>query len=247
MKNLKNTFSTNKLKWIAILLLLAVTAYAAIGFWGVPALVQSTILPKLSKSTGMTFSAKKVRANPFHLTLGLQDLSISHEGQQLASAADLALNVSSRSIFTFKPVLQSVILDTPDVQFVRKKNGALNWPAPKPAPKEETPEKEASEKKPFQFWVDQVDIKNGLFAFDDTTADFIHQVQDLKITVDDLGLDEEKATQLHLSGEQHVCPPTEHRRALAPSEPVSRCRACLLSSASRPCRPQFGSRGPSGT
>ena len=139
MGNSHRSRFSNKLKWTVVVVLLTIGAYTAFGFWGIPALIQSTVLPRMSQNSGFTLSAEEIRANPFYLTLGLENLSLSREdGLQLASASDLALNVSSRSLLTFKPVLQSVVLDTPDIKLIREKSGALNWLRSKP---QQTPQK----------------------------------------------------------------------------------------------------------
>jgi len=198
---------SNKLKWTVVITLLAIGLYTAFGFWGVPALVQSTVLPKLSQHLGLTLSAQKVRANPFHLSLGFENLSISHtDGSQLADATDLALNVSARSLFFFKPVLQSIVIDTPDLNLIRNKSGALNWPTAKSAPPATAPANDTTDEKPPAFWINRVAVHNGSITFNDVSVDFRHQVNDLNVTVEDLGFHKKKAVHVDLSARYNEAP-----------------------------------------
>ena len=126
--------------------------YAAIGFLAVPFLVRSQLPRLLSAKLHRPVSLRRVRMNPFALSVTLDGLEVlERDGSPFLGWDRFYVNVSARSLFTLAPCFKVIELDGLKVRVVLNRRGEPNFqdllqPEPAPAPKKAAAKKAAKSK-----------------------------------------------------------------------------------------------------
>ncbi|MFZ0553313.1 MAG: DUF748 domain-containing protein, partial [Steroidobacteraceae bacterium] len=158
-------------RWLVILAVLMglVGLYAAAGFLLVPRLLRSELVRLTARDFNRTLSIGDVSFNPFTWTLDIADFSLPDaDGRPMISFGHLEVAVGISSVTRLAPSLSAIVLNSPRINAVVRRDGNLNLldlekpfartaPAPTPAP--------AS--KPFKLFLDRLAVANGSATYED--------------------------------------------------------------------------------
>ncbi|MGO4551778.1 DUF748 domain-containing protein [Lysobacter sp. 2RAF19] len=111
---------------VPLLLVLALAAYAALGFWGVPWLVRSQATAYVRDTLHRQLQLGEVTFNPFNLKLTLRDAMIVERGKPLLGMRYLLADYQAASLFKRMHILREVTLDRPYARAVLRADGSLN-------------------------------------------------------------------------------------------------------------------------
>lgn len=161
--------SQDRRRWLIIAGISAVVvgAYAAGGFLGVPALVDSEAREFVRASYGRELVLGKVRFNPFTLALEVEKLEIPDaDGNPLLGFDRLDVNLGLSSLWRRALSFQSIRLDGLDVNAVIRPGGALNLAdlVPKPATTASPP---AADTRLPRVVIDDLAINEGQLRYED--------------------------------------------------------------------------------
>ncbi|MGH8199648.1 MAG: DUF748 domain-containing protein [Steroidobacteraceae bacterium] len=156
-------------RWLLILAVLAglVGLYAAIGFLLVPRWTRSELVQLTARDFGRTLSIGDVSFNPFTWKLVITDFSLPDaDGRPMISFGRLEVAVGIASVSRLAPSLSDIVLDSPRVNAVMRRDGKLNLadlakPAAQPAPAP------PASSKPFKLFVDRLAVANGSATYED--------------------------------------------------------------------------------
>ncbi len=156
-------------RWLITLAVLAglVGLYAAAGFLLVPRLIRSELVQFCARDFGRTLSIGDVSFNPFTWTLDITEFSLPDaDGQPMISFGRLEVAVGISSVPRLAPSLSAIVLDSPRVNAVVRRDGKLNLldlekPFARPA---QTP---APASKPFKLFLDRLAVENGSATYED--------------------------------------------------------------------------------
>ena len=110
---------------VPTLLVLALAAYTALGFWGVPWLVRSQATDYV-RGKHDDLRLGEVTFNPFTLKLTLRDAMIVEHGKPLVGVRYLLADYQASSLFKRMHVLREVTLDRPYARAILERDGSLN-------------------------------------------------------------------------------------------------------------------------
>lgn len=114
------------LRWIAVPVLL-LALYAAVGFWGVPALVRWQLPRIAAAQLERPASVGTVRFNPFTLRLQLRDLRLDEaDGSPLLAVQGIDADLEWRSLVQRAWVLREVRIDGPQAHLGLSRDGRFN-------------------------------------------------------------------------------------------------------------------------
>ena len=158
-------------RWLVILAVLVglVGLYAAAGFLLVPHLLRSELVQLTARDFGRTLSIGDVSFNPFTWTLDIADFSLPDaDGRPMISFSRLEVAVGISSVPRLAPSLSAIVLDSPRVNAVVRRDGKLNLldlekPFAQPA-QAKTP---APASKPFKLFLDRLAVENGSATYED--------------------------------------------------------------------------------
>ena len=147
---------------------LLVAAYAAFGFWGVPAILRSQLTETVAESYGRELSIGDIRFNPFTLTLRVQQLSLPDaDAQPLLAFENLLVNLDVASLWRRGASFREIDLDRPFARVLVRADGVLNLTdlaRPAQAPEEpEAPE----DAEPMRVFIDRFAVTQGRTTFED--------------------------------------------------------------------------------
>ena len=111
---------------VPALLVLAIGAYAALGFWGVPWLVRSQANAYVHDTLHRDLQLGEVTFNPFTFRLTLRDAMIVERGKPLVGMRHLLADYQAVSLFKGEHVLREVALDRPYARAILQRDGSLN-------------------------------------------------------------------------------------------------------------------------
>jgi uncharacterized protein involved in outer membrane biogenesis len=159
-------------RWLIILAVLLglVGLYAAAGFLLVPRLLRSELARFTAKDFGRTLSIGDVSFNPFSWRLDIADVSLPDaDGRPMISFSHLEVVVAIASVSRLAPSLSAIVLDSPRVNAVVRRDGKLNLldletPFARPAQAATTP---APASKPFKLFLDRLAVTNGSATYED--------------------------------------------------------------------------------
>ncbi len=159
-------------KWALIILAVLaglVGLYAAAGFLLVPRWVRSELVGLTAKDYGRTLSLGDVSFNPFTWTLELTDFSFPDtDGRPMISFGGLTVAVGISSVPRLAPSLSEIVLDSPHVNAVVRRDGKLNLAdLEKPFAQPAQPAAEARSAKPFELFLDRLAVSNGSASYQD--------------------------------------------------------------------------------
>lgn len=158
-------------RWLAILAVLAglVGLYAAVGFLLVPRWTRSELVGFASRDFGRTLSIGDVTFNPFTWTLGITDFSFPDaDGRPMISFGRLTVAVGISSVPRLAPTLTGIVLDSPHVSAIVRRDGRLNLadlekPFAQPAQAKPQP----SGSKSLKLFLDRLAVTNGSATYED--------------------------------------------------------------------------------
>jgi len=158
-------------RWLVILAVLVglVGLYAAAGFLLVPQLLRSELVRLTARDFGRTLSIGDVSFNPFTWTLDLADFSLPDaDGRPMISFGRLEVAVGISSVPRLAPSLTAIVLDSPRVHAVVRRDGKLNLldlekPFARPA-QAKTP---APASRPFKLFLERLAVENGNATYED--------------------------------------------------------------------------------
>jgi hypothetical protein len=153
------------------LVILAVLAglvglYAAAGFLLVPRWVRSELMGLTTRDYGRTLSVGDVSFNPFTWTLEIKDFSFPDaDGRPMISFGRLTVAVGISSVPRLAPSLSEIVLDSPHVNAVVRRDGKLNLAdLEKPFAQPKSP---APGSKPFKLFLDRLAVNGGSATYQD--------------------------------------------------------------------------------
>jgi hypothetical protein len=156
-------------RWLVILAILAglVGLYAAVGFLLIPRLVRSQMVGLAARDFGRTLAVGDISFNPFTWTLDVSDFSFPDaDGRPMISFGRLEVSVGISSVPRLAPSLSDIVLDSPHVNALVRRNGKLNL-ADLEAPFAQPPQPKAPSTPPFKLFVDRLAVENGSATYED--------------------------------------------------------------------------------
>lgn len=158
-------------RYLVILAILAglVGLYAAVGFLLVPRWTRSELVGLTARDFGRTLSLGDVSFNPFTWTLDIRDFSLPDaDGRPMISFGRLEVAVGFSTVTRLAPSLNDIILESPRVSAVVRRDGRLNLadlekPFAQPAGAKAPPR--AS--KPLRLFVDRLAITGASATYED--------------------------------------------------------------------------------
>jgi uncharacterized protein involved in outer membrane biogenesis len=158
-------------RYLVILAILAglVGLYAAVGFLLVPRWTRSELVQLTARDFGRTLSIGDVSFNPFTWTLRIADFSFPDvDGRPMISFGRLEVALGISSVTRLAPSLSEIVLDSPHVNAVVRRDGKLNLAdleEPFSQPAKANPR--ATSSKPFKLYVDRFAVANGSATYED--------------------------------------------------------------------------------
>jgi uncharacterized protein involved in outer membrane biogenesis len=155
-------------RYLVILAVLAglVGLYTAVGFLLVPRWTRSELTQLTARDFGRTLSIGDVSFNPFTWTLRITDFSFPDaDGRPMISFGRLQVAVGISSVPRLAPSLSGIVLDSPHVNAVVRRDGRLNLAdLEKPF---EQPGTRPTRSKPSKLFVDRLAVANGSATYED--------------------------------------------------------------------------------
>jgi uncharacterized protein involved in outer membrane biogenesis len=143
--------------------------YAATGFLLVPRLLRSELVQLTARDFGRTLSIGDVSFNPFTWTLDIADVSLPDaDGRPMISFGHLEVVVAIASVPRLAPSLSAIVLDSPQVNAVVRRDGKLNLldlTKPLAQPAQATTPARAS--KPLRLFLNRLTVANGSATYED--------------------------------------------------------------------------------
>jgi uncharacterized protein involved in outer membrane biogenesis len=161
--------------------IVAVLAYALLGFLALPGILKTRLEKTVSDSLHRNASVREVRVNPFDLSVILRDLSIGERNATgtWISAGEIYANFQVASVFRGGPVVREVRIVRPYVNVVRKPDGSYNFSDLV----EEFQKIPKDEAKPLRYSLNNIRIIDGNVDFDDGPKHSRHEVRDIRIAI----------------------------------------------------------------
>ncbi|HEX5459164.1 MAG TPA: DUF748 domain-containing protein [Steroidobacteraceae bacterium] len=160
-------------RFLGLLAIIAglVALYAAVGFLLVPRWIRSELVGLTARDFGRTLSIGDVRFNPFTWTLEITEFSLPDaDGRPMISFGRLEVAVGIASVTRLAPSLSEIVLESPRVSAVVRRDGKLNLsdlekPFAQPANATAPP----SGSKPLRLFVDRLAVTSGSATYEDDT------------------------------------------------------------------------------
>jgi uncharacterized protein involved in outer membrane biogenesis len=156
-------------RYLVILAILVglVGLYAAVGFLLVPRVTRSELVGLTAREFGRTLSIGDVSFNPFTWKMQITDLSLPDaDGRPMVSFGRLDVTVAISSVSHLAPTLSDVVLESPRVNAVVRRDGRLNL-ADLAKPSAPPANAQAPASKPFKLVVDRFVVVNGGATYED--------------------------------------------------------------------------------
>lgn len=180
--------------WIGLTMLLALILA---GFLLVPMLAHRQLEQRLTQLLDRTSQISSVSFNPFRLRLIVKGLQIEDRRRDEPASAErspllrldrLEARLSWRSLFQRTPIVDRLLITTPQVSIRRLPGGRYNiadWlepgtPANNAAAPADPPSIAAS-KTPARFSVANIELNNGLVRFDDAVHGQRHRIEEIML------------------------------------------------------------------
>ena len=159
--------------YVGIALLLLVLVYALAGFFGVPALLTSSLQKFTSTHYGRTLSLGDVRFNPFTLTLEVRDAALpGAHGEPPISFRRLRVQLEAASLWRRGASFAEILLEAPSVPILVRPDGSTNlgefarpFASAPPAPGH--PATSSAAQKPLRLFIDRLTLSSGSILYED--------------------------------------------------------------------------------
>lgn len=117
-----------KSKWLLLLIgvVLAIGAYALIGFKVAPKIIRSQAIDYARTELKKPLSLGEIKVNPFSFELELRDIVLSDDGKPLLSLKRLFVDFQASSLFKRAFVFNTVTLEKPFARAIIRPDGSLN-------------------------------------------------------------------------------------------------------------------------
>lgn len=150
-------------------------AYAAFGFWGVPALVESQLPKQVQQASGRQLALGEVAFNPFTLRLGVQGLRLAEaDGAPLLSVEALQVEPQWRSVVRRAWSFREISLAQPRVHLLIAPDGRFNI-AELVASFQKTPQKEPTGELP-RIIIERLAVNGGELVMEDRRAGYANHL-----------------------------------------------------------------------
>lgn len=157
--------------WAAAVLILLYLTYIALSYLYLPGKLKDVVQNDLGRALGRTVKVERIAFNPFTLALTVDHFQIADRPQlPLVSWQRLFVNFDAwGSLFGWEARFSAVHLDSPHLAVERRKQGfnfsdilARLSKTPSPAP--------AARKRPLAVRIDDIQLREGRFRFDDISG-----------------------------------------------------------------------------
>jgi hypothetical protein len=173
---------SHRVRRVALIFGIALTIYALLGFFAVPALVHHWVDTRASALTGRPVSVGALRFNPFNLKLDVDQLHIGEaDGHTpFVDIEQLTVNGSWTSLFRLAPVLDELAMQHPRIVISRSAPQHFNFSdlierfAGAPA---------KADAGPARFSLSNIVVHSGDIRFADDVLNASHHVENIEIGV----------------------------------------------------------------
>ncbi|MCL5885263.1 MAG: DUF748 domain-containing protein [Deltaproteobacteria bacterium] len=161
--------------------LIFVVAYTLFGFFGVPAILSSTLPKMLSEELSREATIREIRFHPYELSVSMRGLKISERDAKgtWISAEEVFANLQIASILRGGPVLSEVRLLRPYVNIVRRPDGRYNFMDLI----EKYTKKPTKKTKPLKFSFNNIQLVDGRIDFDDGPKKTRHEIRGIHLSL----------------------------------------------------------------
>ncbi|MBE0603698.1 MAG: DUF748 domain-containing protein [Deltaproteobacteria bacterium] len=159
----------------------AVGIFALFGFFALPAILKPVVRDALSEALHRKTSIRKVRVNPFVLSVAVQGLEISERNDpgKWISVEEVFVNLQLASVYRMGPVLKEIRLTKPRVSIVRRKDGTYNFTDII----EERMNKQSDNTAPLKYSFNNIQLIDGQVDFLDGPKGARHKVEGIQLAV----------------------------------------------------------------
>jgi uncharacterized protein involved in outer membrane biogenesis/outer membrane protein OmpA-like peptidoglycan-associated protein len=167
-------------KWLIGLVLFFVV-FTLFGFFGVPPILKSVLVKKMSEALKREVTIEKIKVNPFTLSVTTAGIRIQEHGgsEPFVSCDELFIKIEILSAVKRALILKELRIQNPYLKLARQNEQTYNFSDLIPK-KEEKPEEKST---PFLFSLNNIQIENGKIEFWDGVTQKKHTVSDLKIGI----------------------------------------------------------------
>ncbi|WP_005035153.1 DUF748 domain-containing protein [Holophaga foetida] len=150
---------------LSIAVVAVLVLYALLGFLLLPFLVKRELPPRLSTALKREVTLRKVKANPFALSLTLEGLEVKdRDGLAFFGWERLYVNLKLRSVLG-NPAFDDIDILKPHGRVVIGKDGKLNFADLLETPQGKAPE--AASAKPLDLAIEHLKVEGARFSFED--------------------------------------------------------------------------------
>lgn len=171
----------------AFLWLVAVLAifglYNALGFFGVPYYLNSTLSHNFNKKTGMVFDPGRISFNPFTFHFATDDARIVTEtGIPLVTLQSLSADLAPFSLLRLDLVCNTVTFSELTLSITREQDGSYNFAKLLSQKQDSGPSEILNfSDLPFLFSLNNIAIKNGKILFLDRPTGKTHNIEKIQL------------------------------------------------------------------
>jgi uncharacterized protein involved in outer membrane biogenesis len=167
-------------KWLIGLVLFFVV-FTLFGFFGLPPILKSVLVKKMSEALKREVTIEKIKVNPYTLSATVAGIRIQERGgsEPFVSCDELFINFEILSAVKRALILKELRIQNPYLKVARQNEQTYNFSDLIPKKEEKTEEKAT----PFLFSLNNIQIENGKIEFWDGVAQKKHTVSDIKVGV----------------------------------------------------------------
>ncbi len=168
--------------WLAVFVALF-AIYNALGFWGVPYYLTSSLSDSFNKKTGMVFDPGRISFNPFTFHFAAEDARIvTEKGTPLATLRSLSANLAPFSLLRLDLVCNTVTLSELVLNITREQDGSYNFDKLFRQKQDGGPSEILNfSDLPFLFSLNNIAIKNGKVLFFDSPTGKTHTIEKIQL------------------------------------------------------------------
>ncbi len=167
-------------KWLIGLVLFFVV-FTLFGFFGLPPILKSVLVKKMSEALKREVTIQKIKVNPYTLSATAAGIRIQERGgaETFLSCDELFINIEILSAVKRALILKELRIQNPYLKVARPDEQMYNFSDLIPMKEQKTEEKST----PFLFSLNNIQIENGKIEFWDGVVQKKHTVSDLKIGI----------------------------------------------------------------